>query len=660
MSQQLEPIYNTDEIRMRRMLAYKSLILSILKKSIIFLVLIAILVTAGVLYFFYKQNLKLPYRHKATTSLVYDPKHTTGVSSISLGIVSQVISSRQLKDEAAKLVNLPQHEQSKINGAIEITIPRGTPNLLVITAGADKPEEAIDLVNMYARLAVKAYSQYRVENLRGKINELNKQKTVKTSDLQSIEAELQKLVESMTASTPAQELERLKQLTYRQQDEISQIIKQTANEKLRHERLVKSMEGVNQDAIKNYKRIIGLITERDKYAAILEAKKQLYTEIMPQVIQARSDYEYAQKNLDKVLEELKINETDVLFIGDAFTSNAELENSETLLAILAQHQLVAEQELEKTQTRISEIRELLPRQSELMQKRDECKASLAKLEDDINTNSFLISLANQELKILETADNAFFSGGLDTKKFVLSTFIGCLCSFFCAILLISIFSRFGSINSATELQDLAEIEVFDMSVSKLKNFDEAHLKEFTSNIYYELSQIMPDRALLFYGALRGSYSTSLLFDQMLFQFAINGVRVFVLNLEPYNMTVNPQNPSATSDANAEDEVAAELLGVEKQGNFGLFKLGNANFLSPNENDILRMDFETLLNHYDKIFICRQAQFSGKELLFKQLTTMTKSCLLSVGKNKSPRSFLKLIRDSHADEDTIITGIFTEP
>ena len=285
MSQPIDSVYSADEIRMRRMLAYKSLILSILEKSIVFLALIAILGTAAVLYFFHKQDEKLPHRHKANTSLIYDPKHTNGVSTISTGIVSQIISSRQLKEEAAKLVNLPENEMQHLGDAIEISTSRATPNLLVITAGADKADMAIDFANMYARLAVKTFSQYRVDSLRGKINELNKQKTVKTSEMHEIEAELQKLVESMTASSPTQELERLKQLTYKQQDEIAQIVKQTANEKLRHSRLVKGMEGVNQGVIKNYERIMKLIAERDKQAANLEAKKQLYTEIMPQVIQ---------------------------------------------------------------------------------------------------------------------------------------------------------------------------------------------------------------------------------------------------------------------------------------------------------------------------------------------------------------------------------------
>ena len=327
---------------------------------------------------------------------------------------------------------------------------------------------------------------------------------------------------------------------------------------------------------------------------------------------------------------------------------------------MAQHQLVAEQELEKTQTRIAEVRELLPRQSELMQKREECKANLAKLDTDINTNSFLISLANQELKILETANTAFFAGGLNTKQIILGIFIGCLSAFFCAILLIAVFSRFGSISSSTELQDLAEIQVLDMSVSKLRHYDDDHLKEFTSNIYYELNQITANRTFLFYGALRGSYPTNLLFDQLLLQFATNGILVFVLNLEPYNMAANFKVAKASDGDNGDDPVAADLLGVEKHGNCGVFKLGNANFLSPNEKDILQMDFETILNHYDKIIICRQIQFSGNELLLKQLISMTKCSILSVGKNKTPRSFLKQIRDSHADEDTIVAGLFTEP
>ena len=104
----------------------------------------------------------------------------------------------------------------------------------------------------------------------------------------------------------------------------------------------------------------------------------------------------------------------------------------------------------------------------------------------------------------------------------------------------------------------------------------------------------------------------------------------------------------------------ELLGVEKNGDIGVFRLGNASFISPNEQDILKMDMDTLLKHYDKIIFRRKNQFTGKELLFKQVITLTQCCIFSIGKKRSPRSFLKLLRDNKVTDETIITGIFTEP
>ena len=92
----------------------------------------------------------------------------------------------------------------------------------------------------------------------------------------------------------------------------------------------------------------------------------------------------------------------------------------------------------------------------------------------------------------------------------------------------------------------------------------------------------------------------------------------------------------------------------------MFRLGNASFLSPNELDILKMDLETLLKHYDKIIFRRKAYFTGKELMFKQVITLTQCCIFSVGKKRSPRSFLKLLRDNKTSDETIITGLFTEP
>ena len=122
----------------------------------------------------------------------------------------------------------------------------------------------------------------------------------------------------------------------------------------------------------------------------------------------------------------------------------------------------------------------------------------------------------------------------------------------------------------------------------------------------------------------------------------------------------PKRITIIFNADSEDPIAEELLGVEKDGDTGIFRLGNASFISPNEQDILKMDMDTLLKHYDKIIFRRNAYFTGKELLFKQVISLTQCCIFSVGKKRSPRSFLKLLRDNKTTEETVITGIFTEP
>ena len=141
---------------------------------------------------------------------------------------------------------------------------------------------------------------------------------------------------------------------------------------------------------------------------------------------------------------------------------------------------------------------------------------------------------------------------------------------------------------------------------------------------------------------------------------MNGTRIFILNLEPFATDSDTESNNDDADSASEDPISEELLGVEKNGDTGVFRLGNISFISPNEQDILKMDMDTLLKHYDKIIFRRKTPFTGKELLFKQVITLTQCCIFSVGKKRSPRSFLKLLRDNKTTEETIITGIFTEP
>ena len=662
MSQQFDPNISNEELRIRRMLAYKSLILSILQRCIVFLVIIAVIVAAIVLYFLYKREQQDPHRWKASANLVYNDMQSMREkgNSVPITLVAQIVSPRDVKLLAADAAGIPEDKKNLLDKGLEIFYDRRNPNVLTLKVGWDDKEQAVDLVNAYAAQVINSYTSYRTNSLRGKKEELKKREDANHRDIQDIDKKLRQLTANLTASTPEQELERLKRQLYTLQDTLADLKKQKTNEELKVEQMEESLKKVNLQALHAYDYIMSVIKERNQKFEAKENMLQRFTEHMNETQKAIKEYERAQKKVNKVLKDFRLDsEEDFLLLNNVVSTEKDLKDSQLRLVSLKQYLSSTQKDVEEVLAEIHKVEEYVPVETNLKDSRKKCEDNIKIISAAINEIDSLLSIANQELRILNEAATAGNANGLKSKQYIVAIFVGGLCSAMLAVIIIMIGAQFGCISTAAELHDLAEIEVFSLSESKLKKLDEAHLQEFAHNIFYVLNQLTEERRYLFFGALRGSYSTDIFFEQLLLQFAMNGTRIFLLNLEPYDMATDEADNTAGNE-DAEDPVAAELLGVEKKGDVGVFKLGNPNFLSPNERDILNMDIDTLLSQYDKIIFQRKAPFTGKELLLKQAISLTKCCLFSIGKKRSPRSFLKFLRDSQEDQENIITGLFTEP
>ena len=681
MTQPFDPnfqnVESTEEVRIRRMLAYKSLIVSILQRSFIFLFLIALFVAAIVLLVLHRQGQKNFFRKKSSIDLIYEPKKSAGIPAISLANVFQVISTRTVKENAGKLGKVPAEKQMYLGRALEASRDRATDNTLTLFVTWDNENEIDDLLIGYANAAKAVYVQYREKVLKEHLKSLNKQIQTSEKEIALIDDEINKL-NSQYPSALQQEQDKYQNRVFRLEEELADYFQQQA-------RLKRQLDEINKDKIDtvtnkkdnkqetqeekakrekaekekarkqavikaNYKYFMELIRARDE--ALIRLNKILgqYKPDHPDAIIAQKELDERNSLLKRVLEHHNIIEEQILNVD---SSSIDIQSQMNTL----------EQLITVTQTKLTEAQKELMKLRNMNQQANELKAKRVEKNNLIVENNskkaeidVLMEQAKNELDSFTPPKVPITINGLGPKQYIVAFFAGGVCASFVAVILILLAAQFGCISTATELHDMAEIEVFSLSESELKKLDPAELSVAAHNIFYVLNQIIEDRQFLFYGALQGSYSTAILFEQLLLQFAMNGTRIFVLNLEPYDASSEDDEERATP----EDPIADDLLGVEKDGDTGVFRLGNASFLSPNELDILKMDLETLLKHYDKIIFRRKAYFTGKELMFKQVIALTQCCIFSVGKKRSPRSFLKLLRDNKTSEETIITGLFTEP
>ncbi len=653
----IQNVESPEEVRIRRMLAYKSLIISILQRSFIFLILVAAIVAAIVLLVLHRQGQKNFFRRKSSIDLIYEPhpsRKNPEIPTISLANVFQVISTSTVKEKAGDLAHIPPEKQIYLGKGLETSQDRNTNNTLVLFVTWDNDDEIAKLLTSYASAAQQAYVQYRERVIKEHLKNLNKQIQANEKEISRIDEETQKLNSQYPASLQ-QEQDKFQNRVFRLEEEATGYIQQQARLQKRLEAIKKSNKSIDpqkQAIIKaNYKYFMELIKQRDEAFIFKNKQLEKYKPDHPDAKAAEKEFTERQALLEKVLGQYKIIEEELLTVdSDSIDIQSQYDTMEQLIATTQEKLIEAQKELQK-------VRSLNQQVNELKDKRTERNNLITDLNEKKADTDLLLEQSKGELDCFIPPRVPISINGLGVKQYIAALFAGGIFASFIAVIIILLAAQFGCINSATELHDMAEIEVFSLSESELKKLDPAELSVAAHNIFYVLNQIIEDRQYLFYGALQGSYSTAILFEQLLLQFAMNGTRIFVLNLEPYD--ANSEEDSEET-SNNEDPIADDLLGIEKDSDTGIFRLGNASFLSPNELDILKMDLETLLKHYDKIIFRRKSYFTGKELMFKQVITLTQCCIFSVGKKRSPRSFLKLIRDNKTSDETIITGLFTEP
>jgi hypothetical protein len=660
MTQPFDPnAMNEEEVRIRRMLAYKSLVLSILQRSFIFLLFIAVVVAALVLILLYRQGQKNFFRYRGSANLIYSPSRakTYEHPPLSIANVYQIISTPIVKKNAGELAQITADKDGYLGRALEASLDRKADNTLTLTVTWDDEEELAKLLKAYMDAASKEYDKHRKNELTERQKQLAKNRQQAENEKNDTEEKINKLIQSYPSSLE-QELDKLQKRAARLEEEQAGYIQQKVRLKkqLELEKIKSQGKELNpqkQALIKaNYKYFMDLIKQRDE--ALLNRNKQLerYSPDHPDARLAEKELEGRQSLLEKVLGD--IAEEDVLTMdSNSLDVQAQIETVQQLID-------AAQAQQKELQEKITEIRDLNQKVTKLKDQRANKSSQIEDLDKKKADIDMLIQQSKSDLQPFIPPSGSYQINGLQTKQYLVALFAGGLVASFMAIIIILVAAQFGCISTATELHDMAEIEVFSLSESQLKKLEPAALQEAAHNVFYVLNQIIEDRRYLFFGALQGSYSTALLLEQLLLQFAMNGTRIFILNLEPFATNSDTEGNKDDAESASEDPISEELLGVEKNGDTGVFRLGNISFISPNEQDILKMDMDTLLKHYDKIIFRRKNPFTGKELLFKQVITLTQCCIFSVGKKRSPRSFLKLLRDNKTTEETIITGIFTEP
>ena len=108
------------------MLAYKSLIFSILQRSFIFLLFVAAIVAAIVLVLLHRQGQKNFFRLRGSANLIYNPNKAKNQEQapLLLSNVYQIISTPIVKKNAGEIAQIPPNKESYLIKGLEVSLGR--------------------------------------------------------------------------------------------------------------------------------------------------------------------------------------------------------------------------------------------------------------------------------------------------------------------------------------------------------------------------------------------------------------------------------------------------------------------------------------------------------------------------------------------------------
>ncbi len=240
------------------MLAYKSLILSILQRSFIFLLFVAALVATVVLFLLHRQGQKNFFSNRSSINLIYKPTKVRNHDQAPLSItnVFQIISANQVKSQAGELAKIPTEKQAFLGKGLEVSQDRNAGNTLTLTVTWDDTEEITALINAYANAARSEYAKHRKNDLSEQMKTLKKQKNSIEQEINNIDEETNKLTSKYSSSLD-QELDKLQKRASRLEEELAGYIKQMVRLRKRQEDMKKGgkpIESRKAEIIKaNYK-----------------------------------------------------------------------------------------------------------------------------------------------------------------------------------------------------------------------------------------------------------------------------------------------------------------------------------------------------------------------------------------------------------------------
>jgi len=639
-----DQLTESERAQMRKFAAMQKIAGCILKKWAVVLVacfLVASFAFSVVLVWHFAYS---GHRFSAKTRLLYNPRKTVRIDSMSDKQLLSVLERQSLKRRVGQKLRMGYDERACLGIDLNIVQERKPTNLFTLHAKAPTWVGAVKKVNAYAETLIEEYVSYRKRDLDNLKSSMQVRMESVQRHIAEVEGEETIVKGKSGVAAPVEFLTTLNSLLSDQRRNLSALGVQIANEEVKKAKLESEVGEIGPTVIANAAEIR---KKSDALAAIdadLAKLREVYTDINPKVLGRLDDRKAVLDDYDAFLKEKGIAGIGTEDIGRIERSAAALAEVGTKLEVLYESRRSLVQEVADNEKKSSELVSVIPALERLRVKRDDLERTKRELEDQMDNISYLQMSIENDLQQIERAGGAGDKNPISAKNFALAAAGGLVGTLVLAFWLLAVELVFGKVRGATELAAYGDVEIVG-SLPKPGALPADERKDVLGVVALNYCNMELPKGVVLVCRLPGSEPQADFLSALDWSLSMAGQRSFMLEI-------------VSSTGFEPPEGSEPMINAVRKGAKGWFPVANRFSFAPTELQMLQADIASIRTEFDMVFLMMPGGLRKGGSFFSQLLGACESVVVSVGADATPRSDLEYVRRHVLESGKPMMGIVT--
>lgn len=575
-----------------------------------------------------------PERCESMTNLAFYPKKSGNIRSMDDEQVLRLLTRRTVIAKVSEALGLGAAGVNRLTESFEIFQDKRNRNFFAIKASAPTEEEAILRVNAFADAAIAEYRSFRLEDLRGWRESIDRRKVEIANEERKIESEENALNKELGVVRPVEEVARLTQQVADKRAQLADAALKIGEAESLVKGLKDQLGGIDTgilDEADAVRRFTEKLAEDEEQ---IEKLSRIYTDENPRLKNYLDDRREVQAKYDAFLakygvqkgQPINLARLDVL-ATQARTAQRDFERyTAQRSAILA--------EIDRCKARMETLATVLPRYAGLKNRRDGLQAARQGIEENDASVKYLEASVKTEFYQLEQAVTASKKEAFSKKKLMVIVGGGVAVGGLALFLALLLDLVFGKIRTRAELEAAADVTMLGVLGT---DGDEPE------DVFLRFNETLAGKRTLFLLPLPGVTLCENFRKTLALQCSLAGQRTLFVEILPAANC--PDDPQATT-----------FTAVSYHGDVGRMPVVDPKRLSVSELALLEADLKMLASDFDLVFLSLPPKTSRVKTSVHQLTKLCDATIAVAGVRATPRRAFRDFVESAAGRPVLALGL----